>query len=658
MKKYLILLFSLISVFGYTQTLHPNSGTTALSVNNANTLPTTVSGTNTYTATLPSAGTITDATNFFTDITDRLIYYKFTNAATSGPFTLNLNSEGAKDLKKRDATGSIVDIVATDIAAGQVLPIRYNGTYLVIEGGSGGSVSDWGDIGGTLSDQTDLQSALDLKQDKYPSTRTVTNSTTLLLTDAGNAVEMNNAGSTTITVPEQSSVTWLSDTYVTLINKGAGSFTVTPGSGVTFINYSGSLVSGGAGAIVVLKRITSDQWYVFNGSPASVSSVSGTTNRITSSGGLTPIIDISSSYAGQASIVTTGIITSNASNSHGNTGTWTSTANNQYHSRENPTLTFRNTSSDWLTAKRLSPSFTFTATNQVASALDIESSTSGVFSGTTSYGLRVLESGSPRFQVESNGNVRFMNSSGVTQMSWLNSGVLTTTDIFTQISPTDQTSGWAFFSGPKNTTGSMFLFRSGGTTTLTSGQLDWITLRHNGVNEWAPTSGTNTLTIINAYPNINQTGTASGALRFIDWNPTLTSLLGTHYGITIRPTGALNGFGIASPTATMHVVGTTKLDGTVTLPTVGNKLSIKEGSGGFMGSTSLVSGTKAVTVSGVTTSTRCFLTRTTPSGTTLTTDYDCVCTANTVTIQADVAAGTINTADNSTFNYLLIEPAP
>src|SRR5690348_12335464 len=30
-------------------------------------------------------------------------------------------------------------------------------------GGGGGSVSDWGDIGGTLSDQTDLQAELDLK---------------------------------------------------------------------------------------------------------------------------------------------------------------------------------------------------------------------------------------------------------------------------------------------------------------------------------------------------------------------------------------------------------------------------------------------------------------------------------------------------------------
>lgn len=47
-----------------------------------------------------------------------------------------------------------------------------------------------------------------------------------------------------------------------------------------------------------------------------VSSVSGTSNRITSSGGSTPAIDISASYVGQSSITTVGTITS---------GTWTGT---------------------------------------------------------------------------------------------------------------------------------------------------------------------------------------------------------------------------------------------------------------------------------------------------------------------------------------------
>lgn len=48
-----------------------------------------------------------------------------------------------------------------------------------------------------------------------------------------------------------------------------------------------------------------------------VTSVTGTASRITSTGGATPVIDISASYVGQASITTLGTIT---------TGTWTGTA--------------------------------------------------------------------------------------------------------------------------------------------------------------------------------------------------------------------------------------------------------------------------------------------------------------------------------------------
>lgn len=55
------------------------------------------------------------------------------------------------------------------------------------------------------------------------------------------------------------------------------------------------------------------------GTPAGtgVTSVTGTANRITSTGGTTPVIDISASYVGQASITTLGTITS---------GTWNATA--------------------------------------------------------------------------------------------------------------------------------------------------------------------------------------------------------------------------------------------------------------------------------------------------------------------------------------------
>lgn len=58
-------------------------------------------------------------------------------------------------------------------------------------------------------------------------------------------------------------------------------------------------------------------FYESGGGGSGVTSVTGTTNRITSTGGTTPQIDIAANYAGQASITTVGTI---------GTGTWNATA--------------------------------------------------------------------------------------------------------------------------------------------------------------------------------------------------------------------------------------------------------------------------------------------------------------------------------------------
>lgn len=97
-----------------------------------------------------------------------------------------------------------------------------------------------------------------------------------------------------------------------------------------------------------------------------------------------------------------------------------------------------------------------------------------------------------------------------------------------------------------------------------------------------------------------------------------------------------------------------QLNGSMKFEAAGNRLFITTGSGSIAGDATLSSGTVAITISGLTSSSRAQITRTVASGSSLTTGITAVCTTNTLTITADVAAGTINTADNSTYTYVVI----
>lgn len=75
---------------------------------------------------------------------------------------------------------------------------------------------------------------------------------------------------------------------------------------------------GGTDSVLVISgaRVYKIPANYYAASSGSVTSVSGTTNRITSTGGATPVIDISTSYVGQATITTLGTIS---------TGVWNGT---------------------------------------------------------------------------------------------------------------------------------------------------------------------------------------------------------------------------------------------------------------------------------------------------------------------------------------------
>lgn len=99
-----------------------------------------------------------------------------------------------------------------------------------------------------------------------------------------------------------------------------------------------------------------------------------------------------------------------------------------------------------------------------------------------------------------------------------------------------------------------------------------------------------------------------------------------------------------------------QITGDVVLTTAGNALYIKQGTGGMFGDATLVSGTIAITITGLTTSDRAFTQLITPSGT-AGANYKSVCTANTLTITSVTTSGATQATDTSTLTYFIIRPS-
>lgn len=79
-------------------------------------------------------------------------------------------------------------------------------------------------------------------------------------------------------------------------------------------------------------------------------------------------------------------------------------------------------------------------------------------------------------------------------------------------------------------------------------------------------------------------------------------------------------------------------------------------SGGMIGKATLVGGTVAISISGLTTSDEAFLTLVAPGGTIGTGGHKAVCTANTLTITSVLTNGSSQALDTSTLRYVVIRP--
>ena len=95
---------------------------------------------------------------------------------------------------------------------------------------------------------------------------------TLVLTDAGKQVTMNNASASTLTIPPNASVAFDVGVRIVVIQLGAGAVTLTAGAGVTISTQATSLVMAQYQVATLIKQATNTWIANLGGSGAAADS--------------------------------------------------------------------------------------------------------------------------------------------------------------------------------------------------------------------------------------------------------------------------------------------------------------------------------------------------------------------------------------------------
>jgi hypothetical protein len=238
-------------------------------------------------------------------------------------------------------------------------------------------------------------------------------------------------------------------------------------------------------------------------------------------------------------------IDSNAASQLHWAGTWTASANNQYHSLYQPTITARATITDTLYAMQIRPSLTAGATGQTLVAVEIRPTfVPGAFTP-SSTAFRVADaSGNVYFSAINDQRINIGGGSAASSTTvTIDRGAGAVNNDIINLRASGS-SLWRI-----SATGAV---THTGTYTLTAGSI----IAHAISGAFSPSSGSGNFTAFSIANTINQTG-ASGTIIIADINPTLTSVSGTGYGLLIRPTTLNNGIGIATPTALLDISGST-----------------------------------------------------------------------------------------------------
>jgi hypothetical protein len=127
------------------------------------------------------------------------------------------------------------------------------------------------DLAGKLTDEA----GTGLVTFSEPDVNTQTGSYTLVLADRAKEVRMNVAGANNLTIPLNSTVAFPTGTMISITQYGAGTTTVVATGGVTVRSSSGIMTSPGQYSPMMLKKIATNEWFLWNGS-APIVTASGT----------------------------------------------------------------------------------------------------------------------------------------------------------------------------------------------------------------------------------------------------------------------------------------------------------------------------------------------------------------------------------------------
>ena len=420
--------------------------------------------------------------------------------------------------------------------------------------------------------------------------------------------------------------------WTTFNNKGSG--TVTSVSSITLgttgTDLSSTIATGTTTPVITLNvptasalnrgALSSADWTTFNNKGSgTITSVSGTLNRIDSSGGATPVIDISATYVGQTSITTLGTISA---------GVWNGT-----------TIAIANGGTGQTTN-----TLAFNALSPVTTRGDI------------------ITRGATNNQRLALGTVGQILRSDGTDLVYTTATYPTTTAVSTLL-----------YSSAANVISALATANSGILVTSATGvpsisaQLTYVT-----------TTGvlTNVLSV-NSSSRIMVTNANAGGAAACDIvaNNGTASISITQRGTAFTTTGlVVANQGMLSSSASSSMLINTTVASVPIIFAVGGTAATNEvhrstssgiefrvllkslvhSSANLMaGQITLVGGTLAIAITGLTTSHRGMVTLVTPNNVFATRSYQAVCTLNTITIRANTDAGLLNMADTSVLNYFI-----